>query len=122
MHKMRQGLCTTPMPHLLTQPSRALPKTAICTTKLTCCDEGTITQEGTTSRGDMTQKRSGMSVNAQDGAGLSTTPMPQPPTQPSHALPKKAICTTVLTCCDEGTITREGSVLWGDITHVRKDD
>ena len=57
VHKMGQGLCTTPMPQPLTQPSHALPKNAICTTKLTGCDEGTIPQEGNTWRGDITQER-----------------------------------------------------------------
>ena len=63
--------------------------------------------------GGITQEREkGRSASAQDGTGLCTTPMPQPLTQPSHALPKNAFCTTVLTSCGEGTITREGSVLW----------
>ena len=87
------GLCTTPMPQPLTQPSRALPKNTICTTKLTCCDEGRMTRDGITWRGDMTQKRNGMSPNAQDRAVLCNIPMPQPLTQPSHAPPTKALAT-----------------------------
>ena len=47
-------------------------------------------------------REKGRSASAQDGAGMCTTPMPQLLTQPSHALPKNAICTTKLTCCDEG--------------------
>ena len=58
---MEQGgalLCTTHIcHHTLTQTSHALPENAICPTKLTRCDEGTITQEGKTSRGDITQER-----------------------------------------------------------------
>ena len=183
VHKMGQGLCTTPMPQPLTQPSHALPKNAICTTKLTGCDEGTIPQEGNTWRGDITQERKkcqqvhkmgqvcaphpwnktphttlaciagkihlptqthglrrrnhntggkhvagrhnprekGRSASAQDGVGVCTTPMPQPLTQPSHALPENAICPTKLTGCDEGTITREGNTWRGDITQERKE-
>ena len=61
--------------------------------------------------GDITQEREkGRSASAQDGAGVCTTPMPQLLTQPSHALPKNAFFTTVLTSCDEGTITREGNM------------
>ena len=168
------GMCTTPMPQLLTQPSHALPKNAICPTKLTGCDEGRMTQEGNTPRGDITQERKeGQQVHKMGqvcaphpchnpshnppmhcrktpfaqpnshaatkkkhdtggkrvvgditkerkvgqqvhkmGQGLCTTPMPQPLTQPSHALPKNAICPTKLTGCDEGSMTREESVLW----------
>ena len=36
-------------------------------------------------------REKGMSASAQDGAGMCTTPMPQPLTQPSRALPKNAI-------------------------------
>ena len=43
--------------HTLTQPLHALPKNAICPTKLTSCHEGTITREGNTWRGDITQER-----------------------------------------------------------------
>ena len=66
-------------------------------------------------------REKGRSASAQDGAGMCTTPMPQPLTQPSRALPKNAICSTKLTCCDEGTITREGNTWRGDITHERKE-
>ena len=121
VHKMGQGLCTTPMPQPLTQPLHALPKNAICTTKLTGCNQGTITQEGNTSRGDRTQERKeGQQVHKM-GQGLCTTPMPQPLTHPSHALPKNAICTTKLTGCDEGRMTQEGNTPRGDITHERKE-
>ena len=126
-------------------------------------------------------REEGRSASAKDGAGLCTTPMPQPSTQPSHAtqtkplaqpnslavtkearhgretrggetLPKrerkvskctrwgrsvhhthattppatlaciadKTSCTTVLTSCDEGTITREGSTWRGHISQERK--
>ena len=66
-------------------------------------------------------RETGRSASAQDGAGLCTTPMPHLVKQPSHALPKHAICTTKLTGCDEGTITREGKTSRGDITHERKE-
>ena len=115
------GMCTTPMPHLLTQPSHALPKNAICPTKLTSCDEGRMTRCGNTWRGDMTHKRNGRSASAQDGAGLCTTPMPHFLTQPLLALPKHAICPTKLTCCDEGSMTQEGNTWRGDITQERKE-
>ena len=65
-------------------------------------------------------REKGMSASAQDGAGMCTTPMPQPLTQPSHALPEKAICPTKLTGCNKGTITREGNTSRGDKTHERK--
>ena len=105
------GLCTTPMPQLLTQPSHALPKNHLhnCTHLLRRRKNDT---RGKRVVGDITQEREkGRSASAQDGTGLCTTPMPQLLTQPLHALPKNAFC-TVLTSCDEGTITREGSVLW----------
>ena len=92
-----------------------------CTTVLTGCDEGRMTRDGITWRRDMTQKRNEMSANAHDRAGMCITPMPQLLTQPSRALPKNAICTTKLTSCDEGTITREGNTWRGDITHERKE-
>ena len=115
------GMCTTPMPQPLTQPSCALPKNAICPTKLTTCDEGRMTRCGNTWRGDMTHKRNGRSASAQDGAGMCTTPMPHFLTQPLLALPKHAICPTKLTCCDEGSMTQEGNTWRADITQERKD-
>ena len=36
-------------------------------------------------------REKGRSASAQDGAGLCTTPMPQPLTQPSHAPPTKPL-------------------------------
>ena len=65
-------------------------------------------------------REKGMSASAQDGAGMCTTAMPQLLTQPSRALPNNAICTTKLTCCDEGRMTRDGNTWRGDITHERK--
>ena len=50
-------LCITPMPYVLTQPLHALPKHAIRTTVLTGCDEGKITRDGNTRRGDITHER-----------------------------------------------------------------
>ena len=57
---MEQGVhCYAPRicHRTLTQPSHALPKNDICPTKLTRCDEGTITRDGNTWRGDITQER-----------------------------------------------------------------
>ena len=66
-------------------------------------------------------REKGRSASAQDGAGMCTTPMPQPLTQPLRALPKHAICPTKLTPCAEGTITWEGNTWRGDITQERKE-
>ena len=57
---MEQGgafLCTRMCHQTLTRPWHALSKNAICPIKLTPCDEGTITREGSTWRGDITQER-----------------------------------------------------------------
>ena len=109
------------MPELLTQPSHALPKNAICPTKLTGCDEGTHNTRGKPAAGRHNPKEKGRSASAQDGVDMCTTTMPELLTQRSHALPKNAICPTKLTGCDEGTITREGNTWRGDITHERKE-
>ena len=71
--------------------------------------------------GRQNPREKGRSASAQDGAGMCTTPMPQLLTQPSHALPKNAICPTKLTGCDEGRMTQEGNTPRGDITHERKE-
>ena len=57
-----------------------------CTTKLTRCDEGSMTREANTWRGFIPREK-GRSASAQDAAGMYTTPMSQPLMQPSHALP-----------------------------------
>ena len=80
VHKMGQGLCTTPMPQPLTQPSHALPKNAICTTKLTGCDEGRMTQEGNTPRGNITQERK----EGQQVHKMGRVCAPHPCHNPSH--------------------------------------
>ena len=93
---MYQGgalLCTMHMPSDAHATLACIAENAICPTKLTGCDEGRMTQDGITWRGDTTHKRNGMSPNAQDRAVLCNIPMPQPLTQPSHAPPTKALAT-----------------------------
>ena len=46
-------------------------------------------------------REKGRSASAQDGAGLCRTPMPQPLTQPSHALPTKPIAQPYLLAATE---------------------
>ena len=95
-----------------------IPDKTYCKTKLTGCEEGSMTREGNTWRGDIPNEK-GRSASAQDGAGLCTTPMPNPSSNQRMRHRQKTSCTTVLTSCDEGTITRDGSTWWGDITQDR---
>ena len=146
------GLCTTPLPQSPHATIACATDKSSCHTQLTGCGEGSMTREGSTWRGDITQERKEgqqvhkmgqvcaphpchnpsrkqrmrhrqnllhnrphmlrrrnhntggkyvagthnprekrKSAGAQDGAGMCTTPMPQPLTQPSHALPTKPI-------------------------------
>ena len=90
------------------RPSHALSKNAICTTKLTPCDEGTITREGNTWRRDITQERK----EGQQGHKMGQVYAPHPCHNPScnpcmHC--RQTYCATVLTSWDGGSITREES-------------
>ena len=84
------GLCTTPMPQPLTQPSHALPTKPIAQPYSHAArKEACLGREACCGRHNPREK--GRSASAQDGAGLCTTPMPQRLTQPSHASPTKPI-------------------------------
>ena len=65
-------------------------------------------------------RENGRSASAQDRAGMCTTPMPQPLTQPSHAPPAKAVVTT-----SSPPVPKEhdtgGEHVAGDITRERKE-
>ena len=80
MHKMGQ-VCA---PHQCHNPSHNprmhCRKNAICPTKLTGCNQGTITQEGNTSRGDITQKR----MEGQQVHKMGQVYAPHPCHNPSH--------------------------------------
>ena len=112
-------LCTTPMPHLLTQPSHALPTKPIAQQYLLAgTKEARHGREACCGRHNPEEK--GRLVM---GGGHSYAPCicHHTVTQPSHALSQNAICPTVLTGCDERTITREGNQWRGDITQERKE-
>ena len=103
-------------------PSHALPENANCPTKLTGCEEGTITREGNTWRGDINHERKeGQQVHKM-GQVCAPHTCHNPPRNPRMHCRENAICTTKLTNCDEGTIKQEGNTSRGDITHERKDD
>ena len=80
------GLCTTPMPQPLMQPSHALP-TNLLRNRTHFLGHRNHNTGGKHVAGRHNPREKGRSASAQDGAGLCTTPMPQPLMQPSHALP-----------------------------------
>ena len=91
-----------------------------CTTVLTCCDEGTITREGSTWRGHTTQERKeGQQVHKM-GQVYAPHPCRNPSCNPRMHC-RQTYCATVLTACDEGTITRERNRWRGDMTQERKE-
>ena len=80
---MEQGgafLCITPMPYVLTLPLHALPNHAIRTTVLTGCDEGKMTRDGNTRRGDTTQGE----TECQQMHKMGQVCAPHPCHNPSH--------------------------------------
>ena len=66
-------------------------------------------------------REEGRSASAQDGAGLCTTPMPSYPHATLACIANKTYCTAVLTCCDEGSMTRDENTWMGEITQERKE-
>ena len=71
--------------------------------------------------GELTQKRKDDLQWNKGGHSYAPRMCHQTLTQPSHALSKNAICPTILTVCDEGSMPREGNTWRGDITQERKE-
>ena len=83
-------LFTTTIATTLTQPTHAPPtKPLALSYSLAARKEARHGREACCGRSN--PREIGRSASAQDGAGQCTTPMPQPLTQPSHALPTKPI-------------------------------
>ena len=99
------GLCTTPMPQPLTQPSHALPTKPIAQPYLLAArKEARHGREACCGRHNPEEKGR-LAMGGHSYARICHHTV----TQPSHALSQNAICPTKLTACQEGTITREGN-------------
>ena len=106
------GLCTTPMPQLLTQPPHALPTKPIAQPySRAATKEACHGREACCGRHNPRERERKVSKCTRWDKPVHHTHATAL-TQPSHALPENALCTTVLTPCDEGRMTQEGSVLW----------
>ena len=121
MHKMGQ-VCA---PHPCHNPSliRCMHcrKNAICPTKLTFCDEGTITQEGNTSWGDITHERKECQQVHKMGQVCAPHQCQSSSHNPCMHCRKTPFAQPNSRAATKEKHDREGNTSRGDITHERKE-
>ena len=106
------GLCTTPMPQLLTQPSHALLTKPIAQPYSHAArKEACLGREACCGRHNPRERERKVSKCTRWGRSVHHTHATAPHATPA-CIADKTYCTTVLTGCDEGSMPREGSVLW----------
>ena len=107
------GLCTTPMPQSPHATIACATDKSSCHTHLTGCGEGSMTRE------TLPKRERKVSKCTRWGGYVHPTHATTPHATNACGTDKTS-CTTVLTSCDEGTITREGSTWRGHISQERK--